>query len=188
LLILVWLICPISGPSEPEVKPLEQSAPPSQGSADISSATSGNGSIEEAKNSDVATTGTSTASVEDTPAAAATESGKEEAKPEPEPDEPPKPDFVALKDDPVYGKYFKMLKCGIPKEAVAHKMVSEGLNPAVLDCDPNGPLPGKFSEFTDGPPLEEDPVYSKYFKVGRLFCEAGCCCFPVTLSRNRFRC
>ncbi len=53
-------------------------------------------------------------------------------------------------------------------------MVQEGLNPLVLYCDPEKPLPKKFvvvpvgEEFTDGPPLKNDPVYGKYFKVGRV--------------------
>lgn len=73
--------------------------------------------------------------------------------------------FVALKDEPKYAKYFKMLKSGVPAPAVAHRMVADGLDPAILDCDPDQPMPAKFSEYTDGPPLEEDEKYSKYFKV-----------------------
>ena len=34
---------------------------------------------------------------------------------------------------PVYQKYFKMLSCGVPKEAVKHKMIIDNLDPNVLD-------------------------------------------------------
>ena len=76
--------------------------------------------------------------------------------------------FVALKDEPKYAKYFKMLKSGVPAPAVVHRMVADGLDPAILECDPDQPMPAKFSEFTDGPPLGEDEKYSKYFKVWSL--------------------
>lgn len=34
---------------------------------------------------------------------------------------------------PLYKKYFKMVSCGVPKEAVKHKMVLDNLDPNVLD-------------------------------------------------------
>ena len=34
---------------------------------------------------------------------------------------------------PRYQKYFKMLTCGIPREAVKHKMRLDNLDPGVLD-------------------------------------------------------
>ena len=42
---------------------------------------------------------------------------------------------VPPKDDPRYSKYFKMLKMGLPKGAVAAKMSAEGVDPAVLDME-----------------------------------------------------
>ena len=54
-------------------------------------------------------------------------------------------------------------------------MRQEGLNPLVLACDPDKPLPKKFvvvsledelNAYTDGPPLQDDPRFSKFFKVG----------------------
>lgn len=51
-----------------------------------------------------------------------------------------------LKDDPVYGKFFKMLKVSVPVPAVKHKMMQEGLNPDVLDLDPEKPLPAKLTK------------------------------------------
>ena len=41
--------------------------------------------------------------------------------------------MVMVKDHPDYSKYFKMVKVGLPLEAVKHKMHKEGFNPAVLD-------------------------------------------------------
>ena len=37
------------------------------------------------------------------------------------------------KSHPQYQKYFKMISCGVPKQAVQHKMVLENLDPNVLD-------------------------------------------------------
>jgi hypothetical protein len=162
--------CRVSEPSESEVKPDEQkqaeNSVVAQSNPQVSIPAVETGRVAELTVGQGPAFGASSAVIVDAKSeGVVAEAAEVEPQPEPEADEPVKPDFVPLKDDPVYGKYFKMMKCGIPKEAVAHKMVSEGLNPAVLDCDPNGPLPNKFSEFTDGPPLEEDPVYSKYFKV-----------------------
>lgn len=48
---------------------------------------------------------------------------------------------VALKDDPKYAQYFKMLKIGHPPPVVKHRMQRDGVDPAVLDFDPTKPLP-----------------------------------------------
>ncbi|GMF21956.1 unnamed protein product [Phytophthora lilii] len=50
-------------------------------------------------------------------------------------------DQTPLKDHPTYQKYFKMLKVGLPAPVVKHKMQSENVDPAILDMDPNKPLP-----------------------------------------------
>ena len=39
-------------------------------------------------------------------------------------------------------QYFKMLKMGVPKGGVKQKMRSEGVDPSVLDMDPEKPAPG----------------------------------------------
>jgi hypothetical protein len=65
----------------------------------------------------------------------------------------------ALKDDPKYAKFFKMLKLGMPKEQVQHAMTRDGLDSSLLDQDPNQPA---------GLPLKEDPKYAKYFKMLKL--------------------
>ena len=68
----------------------------------------------------------------------------------------------------------QMLKFGIPVPAAQLKMIAEGLNPLVLECDPDKPLPKKYvvkdvvdemEAYTDGPKLGEHEVYAKYFKV-----------------------
>jgi hypothetical protein len=41
------------------------------------------------------------------------------------------------KSHPQYQKYFKMISCGVPKQAVQHKMVLDNLDPNVLDGKTN---------------------------------------------------
>mmetsp|Transcript_58 Transcript_58/g.66 ORF Transcript_58/g.66 Transcript_58/m.66 type:complete len:1291 (-) Transcript_58:357-4229(-) len=55
-------------------------------------------------------------------------------------------DFIALKDDPKYAKFFRMVRMHVPRMAVAAKMAAEGLDPAVLDMDPHGPAPSERAE------------------------------------------
>lgn len=62
----------------------------------------------------------------------------------------------ALKDDPKYAKFFKMLSVGMPMEVVKHAMTRDGFNPSVMDGDHDRPV---------GIPLKDDPKYSKYFKM-----------------------
>ncbi|OQR99720.1 formin-homology 2 domain-containing protein [Thraustotheca clavata] len=64
---------------------------------------------------------------------------------------------VPLREDPKYSKYFLMLKRGLPRPAVQHKMIQESVDPNILDMDPD--LPFKM------PTLAEDPTYSKYYKM-----------------------
>ncbi|ETO69596.1 hypothetical protein F444_13859 [Phytophthora nicotianae P1976] len=44
---------------------------------------------------------------------------------------------VKLQDDPVYSKYFKMLKMGLPEGAVRHKMTTENIDVRALDLGPD---------------------------------------------------
>jgi Formin Homology 2 Domain/Subunit CCDC53 of WASH complex len=67
----------------------------------------------------------------------------------------------ALKDDPQYERYFKMLKLGMPIEVVKHAMIRDGLDSAIIDGDPNKPV-------MVGIPLKEDPDYQKYFKMLKI--------------------
>ncbi|KAJ8611740.1 hypothetical protein CTAYLR_009513 [Chrysophaeum taylorii] len=80
----------------------------------------------------------------------------EEPMPEAKKNDPPK-----LGDDPKYAKYFKMLKMHLPRPAVEAKMKAEGVDPSVLDMDPNGPVPST-------PKLGDDPKYAKYFKMLKM--------------------
>jgi hypothetical protein len=52
------------------------------------------------------------------------------------------PRAPALKDDPQYEKYFKMLKMGLPMEAVKHAMSRDGVDPSVMDEDQSKPAGG----------------------------------------------
>ena len=66
------------------------------------------------------------------------------------------PGVPALKEDPTYKRYFKMLSVGMPMEVVKHAMERDGLDPSVMDGDHSKPV---------GVPLRLDPTYSKYFKM-----------------------
>ncbi len=75
----------------------------------------------------------------------------------------------------------QMLKFGIPMPAAQLKMMAEGLDPLVLECDPEKPLPKRLAPKVDemevhieGPPLSDHPEYGKYFKVS-LSSECWCC-------------
>jgi len=59
-------------------------------------------------------------------------------------------------------QFFRMLKIGVPRGGVKQKMRQEGLDPAILDMDPNKPPP-----VVAEPPLQEHP---KYAKVCRFCC------------------
>ena len=49
--------------------------------------------------------------------------------------------LLKVKDDSRYSKYFKMLGMGVPKAAVRIKMSSEGVDPDVIDMDPEAEAP-----------------------------------------------
>jgi len=70
----------------------------------------------------------------------------------------------ALKDDPMYTKYFKMLTIGLPMDVVKHAMARDGLDPGVMDGDHNKPT----KQDEGGMPLKDDPRYEKYFKMLKL--------------------
>jgi hypothetical protein len=55
-------------------------------------------------------------------------------------DEPSNTKYQKYKDDPKYQKYFKMIKMGIPLDAIKLKMICDNLDPNILDpniLDPN---------------------------------------------------
>jgi hypothetical protein len=69
----------------------------------------------------------------------------------------------ALKDDPKYDRFFKMLKVGMPLEVVKHAMTRDGVDPSVMDGDHNKP-----AGYGSGVPLKDDPKYEKYFKMLKM--------------------
>jgi hypothetical protein len=76
----------------------------------------------------------------------------------------PSHDGPALKDDPAYSKYFKMLKMGLPIEAVKHAMTRDGLDPEIMDGDHSKPASQKSTNVA----LKDDPRYAKYFKMLKM--------------------
>jgi hypothetical protein len=88
--------------------------------------------------------------------------------PTPSKDSEPK---LAIKDDPRFSKFFKMLQMQVPKGAVALKMKAEGLDTSVLNMDPNLPTPSKDSE----PKLaiKDDPRFSIFFKMIQMHVPKG---------------
>ena len=70
-----------------------------------------------------------------------------------------------LKDHPKYAKYFKMLKLKIPKASIKQKMTMDGLDPEIIDKDPNE----IFNDINETDvPIKDDPKYAKYFKMLKL--------------------
>ena len=60
---------------------------------------------------------------------------------------------MAAKDDPKYGRFFKMVNMGVPLTAVKMKAAADGLDPAVLD-NPDAPIGGAAPA---GPPAKHLP-------------------------------
>ncbi|KAE9010230.1 hypothetical protein PR003_g15269 [Phytophthora rubi] len=74
---------------------------------------------------------------------------------------------IKLQDDPTYAKYFKMLKMGLPEGAVRQKMKSEGVDERALDLGGDA-LVSELTLSKDDVKLQDDPVYSKYFKMLKM--------------------
>ena len=64
---------------------------------------------------------------------------------------PPNTAPLALKDDPAFARYFKMLKMHLPRGAVVLKMQTDGVDPSILDRDPDALSPNQRSLCTNGP-------------------------------------
>ena len=56
------------------------------------------------------------------------------------------PEMIVISEHPKHGKYFKMLQAGLGKEEIKERMTKDGMNPALLDKDPNFMVP--FGEIT----------------------------------------
>ena len=92
-----------------------------------------------------------------------------------------------LKDDPVYAKYWKMLKVGLPLGAVMNACERDSVDPTVMELDPNKSLASQRKEKEDkakageeeeetadtSPPLKDDPTYGKYFKMLKVGLPVG---------------
>jgi Subunit CCDC53 of WASH complex len=80
-------------------------------------------------------------------------------------------DESPLKSDSTYGKYFSMLKMGLPRGAVENAMQRDGRSDFnVLDLDPERSWQSQqrapvVASIEQHPPLRDDPEYSKYFKM-----------------------
>jgi len=82
-------------------------------------------------------------------------------------------DGPALKDDPEYAKYWKMLKMGLPKDAARNALQRDGKDPAIIDLDPEKSLKSQMKSDNednsdDGPALKDDPEYAKYWKMLKM--------------------
>ena len=92
---------------------------------------------------------------------------------------------VAISDHPKYGKYFRMLKVGLPREAIKAKMQHEGMNPSYLDKDPSELVPLEVTSGDDNGAgggssgggsnsneakvaVADHPAYAKYFKMMKV--------------------
>ena len=79
------------------------------------------------------------------------------------------PKKIALKDHPAYAKYFKMLKMGLPKTSIVHKMKGDGVDVSIIDRDPEELV--ELEESKSEPKkvaLKDHPVYAKYFKMLKM--------------------
>ena len=69
---------------------------------------------------------------------------------------------VKLCEHPKYKDYFKKLKVGVPIEAVKGLMTRNGLDPSIMDHDPNE-LVDNTEESEEKVPFANHPVFGKYF-------------------------
>jgi len=75
-----------------------------------------------------------------------------------------------IQDDPAFQKYFKMRKMGLPDGAIRNAMERDGVDSSILDLDPEMSLQaqrGSNDEEKDVP-LQDDPEWSKYFKMIKM--------------------
>ncbi|ETV92250.1 hypothetical protein H310_13477 [Aphanomyces invadans] len=59
------------------------------------------------------------------------------------------PTFVKLKDDPMFEKYFKMQKLGMPEAVIRHKLAMDGVTVDIFSMDPDGPSPNRDAAAAD---------------------------------------
>jgi hypothetical protein len=76
---------------------------------------------------------------------------------------------VPVGEHPLYVKFFKMLKVGLPSHVIKAKMEAEGIDSSIIDRDPNELIP--LEEKKDEVPMvpaNEHPLYQKFFKMLKL--------------------
>ncbi|KAG3004570.1 hypothetical protein PC128_g20601 [Phytophthora cactorum] len=74
---------------------------------------------------------------------------------------------IKLQDDPTYAKYFKMLRMGLPEGAVRQNMKTDGVDERALDLGGDA-LVSELTAQKNDVKLQDDPVYSKYFKMLKM--------------------
>ncbi|KAJ8602924.1 hypothetical protein CTAYLR_001489 [Chrysophaeum taylorii] len=87
---------------------------------------------------------------------------------------PPCASGAAIKDNPQLAKYFKMIRMHVPKLAVEAKMAQEGLDPSVLDLNPDEPAP-EDEKLKPGEAARDgdDARYAEFAKMLKLHVPRG---------------
>jgi hypothetical protein len=82
-------------------------------------------------------------------------------------------EMVKISEHPLYAKFFKMLKVGLPPPVVKNKVTAEGLDPAMMDKDPSELVPLHPPKEDEGEmvPAGEHPSYAKFFKMLKVGCD-----------------
>lgn len=70
---------------------------------------------------------------------------------------------VVVSLHPDYAKYFQMVKMGLPRDAVRHKMSQDGADASYIDKDPSELVP--LSREDAKMPVSLHPTFAKYFKM-----------------------
>lgn len=82
----------------------------------------------------------------------------------------PEAKMIAVSEHPKYMKYFKMLKVGLPKDAIKAKMAQEGVDPSFIDRDPAELIPEvePAKKAVEMVAVSEHPKYAKFFKMMKV--------------------
>jgi len=52
----------------------------------------------------------------------------------------------SIQDDPTYATYFKMISMGVPVGSVRHRMLRDGLDPAIIETQHSKPMKAKWTK------------------------------------------
>eukprot|EP01036_Dinobryon_divergens_P051984 gene51984-69559_t len=82
-------------------------------------------------------------------------------------DEPAAAKMVPVSEHPLYAKFFKMLKVGVPLHVVKAKMAAEKLDESIIDKPADELIPLEEEKKEEGKmvPVSEHPLYAKFFKM-----------------------